>query len=64
MSDFFTRIQSQRLRIDPCAKHQLNCTKDKGTRILTFSDTKKNGMMTSYLPSSDDVSNPIQVGVF
>ena len=49
------RIRNQRLRIDPCAKFQFHWTKDKGTRILTWNDTK-NGLMTSYLPSSDDVS--------
>ena len=49
------RIRNQRLRIDPCAKFQLHWTKDKGTWILTWNDTK-NGLMTSYLPPSDDVS--------
>ena len=49
------RIRNQRLGIDPCAKFQLHWTKDKGTRILTWNDTK-NGLMTSYLPSSNDVS--------
>ena len=52
---FLYRIRSLRLRIDPCAKFQRNWTKDKGTRILTWNDTK-NGLMTSYLPPSDDVS--------
>ena len=52
---FLARIQNQRLRIDPCAKFQLNWTKDKGTGILTWNDTK-NCLMTSYLPPSDDVS--------
>ena len=52
---FLARIQNQRLRIDPCAKFQLNWTKDEGTRILTWNDTK-NGLMTSCLPPSDDVS--------
>ena len=54
ISDFLARIRDQRLRIDPCAKFQLHWTKDKGTRILTWNDTK-NGLMTSYLPPSDDV---------
>ena len=49
------RIRNQRLRIDPCAKFQLNWTKDKSTRILTWNDIK-NSLMTSYLPPSDDVS--------
>ena len=49
------RIRNQRLGIDPCAKFQLHWSKDKGTRILTWHDTKK-GLMTSYLPFSDDVS--------
>ena len=48
------RIRNQRLRIDPCAKFQLNWTKDKETRILTWNDTK-NSLMTSYLLPSDDV---------
>ena len=55
VSDFLARIRNQRLRIDPCAKFQLHSTKDKGTSILTWNDTK-NGLMTSYLPPSDDVS--------
>ena len=46
ISDFLSRIRNQRLRIDPCAKFQLNWTKDKGTRILTWNDTK-NSLMTS-----------------
>ena len=41
ISDFLALIQNQRLRIDPCAKFQLHWTKDKGTRILTWNDTKK-----------------------
>ena len=49
------RVRNQRLGIDFCAKFQLHWTKDKGTRLLTWNDTK-NGFMTSYLPSSDDVS--------
>ena len=52
---FLARIRNQRLTIDPCAKFQLNWTKDKGTRILTRNDTK-NGLMTSHLTPSDDVS--------
>ena len=56
ISDFLARIRNQRLRIDPSAKFQLHWTKDKGTRILTWNNTK-NGLMTSYLPSGDDVSN-------
>ena len=55
ISNFLARIRNQRLKIDPCAKFQLHWTKDKGTRILTLNDTK-NGLMTSYLPHSDDVS--------
>ena len=55
ISDFSARIRNQRLGIDLCAKFQLHWTKDKGTRILTRKDTK-NGLMTSYLPSSDDIS--------
>ena len=54
ISDFLARIRNQRLRIDPCTKFQLNWTKDEGTRILTWNNTK-NGLMTSYLPPSDDV---------
>ena len=54
ISDFLARIRNQRLRIDPCAKFQLNWTKDKETRILTWNDTK-DSLMTSYLPPSDDV---------
>ena len=46
ISDFLARIRNQRLRIDSCAKFQLSWTKDKGTRILTWTDTK-NGLMTS-----------------
>ena len=56
ISNFLTLIRNQRLRIDPCAKFQLNWTKDKRTHILTWDDTK-NGLMTSYLPPSDDISN-------
>ena len=52
---FLARIRNQCLRIDPCAKFQLHWTKDKGTRILTWNDTK-NSLMTSYLPPGDDVS--------
>ena len=55
VSNFLSRIRNQRLRIDPCAKFQLNWTKDKETRILTWNNNK-NGLMTSYLPPSDDVS--------
>ena len=43
---FLARIRNQRLRIDTCAKFQLHWTKDKGTRILTWNNTK-NGFMTS-----------------
>ena len=60
ISDFLARIRSQRLRIDPCAKFQLNWTKDKGTRILTW-DNSKNGFMTSYSPLSDDVTKIFMV---
>ena len=52
---FLARIQNQRLKIDPCNKFQLHWTKDKGTRILTWNNTK-NGLMTSHLPPSDGVS--------
>ena len=45
ISNFFA---NQHLRIDPCATFQLHWTKDKGTRILIWNDTK-NGLMTSYL---------------
>ena len=55
ISDFFARIRNQRLRFDPCAKFQLNWTKDERTRILIWNDSK-NGLTTSYLPPSDDVS--------
>ena len=55
ISEFLDRIRNQRLRIDPCAKFQLHWTKDKGTRILIWNNTK-NGLMTSYLPLVDDVS--------
>ena len=55
ISDFLARIRNQHLRIDPCAKFQLHWTRNKGTRILTWNDTK-NGLMMSYLPPSDDVS--------
>ena len=48
ISEFLARIRNQRLRIDPCTKFQLHWTKDKGTRILTWNDTK-NGLMTSYV---------------
>ena len=55
ISIFLAPIRNQRLRIDPCAKFQLHWIKDKGTRILTWNDTK-NSLMTSYLPPGDDVS--------
>ena len=55
ISDFLARIRNQRIRIDPCAKFQLNWTEDKGTRILTWNNTK-NGLMTSYLLPSYDIS--------
>ena len=55
ISDFLTRSRNQRLRIDPCAKCKLGWTKDKGTQILTWNNTK-NELMTSYLPLGDDVS--------
>ena len=55
MSNFFIQIQTQRLKIDPCAKFQPDCTKDKGAPILTWNNTE-NWLMTSYLPHSDDVS--------
>ena len=54
-SDFFNHIRNQRLGIDTCTKFQLHWTKDKGTRVLTWNDTK-NGLMTSYLPPGDDIS--------
>ena len=54
MSDFLAQIRNQLLRIDLCAKFQLNWTKDKETRILTWNNIK-NGLMTSDLPPSDDV---------
>ena len=60
ISDVLARILNQHLRIDPCAKFQLNWTKDKGTRSLTLDDTK-NGLMTSYLPPSDDVNKIFMV---
>ena len=53
--DRLARIRNQLLRIDVCAKFQLNWMKDKGTRILTWNNTK-NGLITSYVPPSDDVS--------
>ena len=46
ISNFLARIRNQRLRISPRAKFQLNWTKDKGTRILTWNNTK-NRLMTS-----------------
>ena len=46
ISDFLARIRNQRLRIDPFAKFQLHWTKDIGTQILTWNNTK-NGLMTS-----------------
>ena len=52
---FLAQIRNQRLRVDPCAKFQLNWTKDKRTRILTLNDTESS-LVTSYLPPSDDVS--------
>ena len=55
ISDFLAPIRNQRLRIDPCAKVQLNWTKDKGIQILTWNDTK-NSLMTSYLPLSNNIS--------
>ena len=55
ISDFLAGIRNQRLRIDHCAKYQLNWTNDKGTQILTWNDTK-NGLMTYYLLPSDDIS--------
>ena len=55
VSDFLARIRNQRLRIDLCVKFKLHWTKDRGTRILTWNDTK-NGLMTSCLPPNDDVS--------
>ena len=42
---FLARIPTQRLRIDPCAKFQLNWTKDKRTRILSW-------ILTSLLMTS------------
>ena len=58
ISEFLT--QNQLLRIDPCVKFQLNCTKDKGTRIFTWNNIK-NALMTSYLPRSDDISNIFRI---
>ena len=55
ITDFLARIRNQRLTVDHCAKFQLSWTKDDGTRILTWNDSK-NGLMTSYLPPSDDVN--------
>ena len=52
---FLAQNRNQRFKIDPCAKFQLNWTKDKRTRFLTWNDTE-NSLMTSYLPPSDDVS--------
>ena len=52
---FLAGIGNQHLRIDPYAKFKLHWTKDKGTRILTWNDAKC-GLMTSYLPLGDDVS--------
>ena len=43
MSDFLARIRNQRLRIDLCAKFQLNWTKDKRARILTWTAIPKTG---------------------
>ena len=40
------------LEFEICAKFQLQWTNDKGTRILTWKDTK-NGLVTSYLPPGD-----------
>ena len=55
ISDFLARIRNQRLRSDPCANFQLNWTKDNESRSLTWNATE-NSLMTSYLPSSNEVS--------
>ena len=34
ISDFLARIRNQHLKIDPCAKFQLNWTKDKRTQTI------------------------------
>ena len=52
---FLARLRTQRLRIYPCAKFQFHWTKDKGTQILTWNDTK-NGLIASSLLPGDDVS--------
>ena len=57
---FFAPVRNQPLIINPCAKFQLNWTKDKGTAILTWNDTK-NSLMTSYLPPSDDINKMFMV---
>ena len=54
ISDFLARTRNQSLRIDSYAKFHLHWTKDKGTQILTWNNTK-HGLMTSYLPPGDDV---------
>ena len=54
ISDFLAPIRNQRFRIECFAKFHFHWTKDKGTRILTWKETK-NSLMTSYLPPGDDV---------
>ena len=46
ISDFLARIRAKKSNFS--AKFQLHWTKDKGTRILTWNDTKK-GLRTSCL---------------
>ena len=55
VSDSLARIRNQRVRIDPCAKFQLNWTKDKGTRILTWNDTKYNDVIKTFTVLRDFV---------
>ena len=55
-SEVLVQIQNPRLKIDPCAKFQSDCTKDKGNS--NWNDTK-NCLMTAYLPHSDGVINII-----
>ena len=55
-SDVLVQIQNPRLKVDPFAKFQSDCTKDKGSS--NWNDTK-NCLMTAYLPDSDGVINII-----
>ena len=57
---FWLEFEISASEFRPCAKFQLHWTKDKGTQILTWNDTKS-GLMTSYLPPNDDVSKIIMV---